>query len=615
MVGVPKSTGCQICRRRKIKCDESWPHCVNCQKNGKACPGPPARHTFKDLGPSLTDKTNASRNTLGGLLSPPYYDSLDACPSMIEEVHRCKQLTQLTEKRSNNGAVFRKFRICDNRSRPSRKSEQESSYHNPYDSPHSSQHGSPPRPRSPAILRRPSPSFYQVLSQALFDALTASGLQPGHHMSAFGPFMFKIPERVGHNAALDAAVACLVHAHSSLVHRKGATEIANPRLYLSAVQALQTCLEDPQEGMSSNTLCASVLLGLVEAMAGPRVGNRYLAHVGGAGRLLELQGPDKCQDPFAREILMFNRGGIIITSIYERKPCFLTAPEWKEFAFDKTGLSYDDTIHSELLNRMADFPALLRELKDLDNMAEESCRSTRLSRLDSSLEFHGNPSDPPYEGLEGIYSTLRCSSGYVSTLVPSNQSYPVGNPFIVSPSRSALFQKVQHLRSSLHYIANHMNAKLTNGTSAVEAPSKDFSSPIPTSYYFTNWRVAVAYNCFWSLIILCNKVMMKLTDPFDPHILYLQSECRAVSYQICKSWEDAWACKPFGAFHTGLSFVLAYEWCTPNVQAWILDDLNTLLDEQGVETFRWSDETIRSMSGRLAGEGPDMVFTPSQRAA
>jgi hypothetical protein len=33
--------------------DETWPTCSNCQKNGKCCPGPPARHTFRDLGPRL----------------------------------------------------------------------------------------------------------------------------------------------------------------------------------------------------------------------------------------------------------------------------------------------------------------------------------------------------------------------------------------------------------------------------------------------------------------------------------------------------------------------------------------------------------------------------------
>jgi hypothetical protein len=50
---------------------------------------------------------------------------------------------------------------------------------------------------------------------------------------------------------------------------------------------------------------------LLQALAGPRPGNRYLAHAGGAGRLMELQGPEKFQDSFAKELLRFSRGGIV----------------------------------------------------------------------------------------------------------------------------------------------------------------------------------------------------------------------------------------------------------------------------------------------------------------
>jgi hypothetical protein len=83
-------------------------------------------------------------------------------------------------------------------------------------------------------------------------------------MSVFGPFIREVPARLGHNAALDAAVAVLVNAHNSLVQRKTALEIVSPQLYLRAIKTLQTCLEDAQQGMSSNTLCASVILSLVE---------------------------------------------------------------------------------------------------------------------------------------------------------------------------------------------------------------------------------------------------------------------------------------------------------------------------------------------------------------
>jgi hypothetical protein len=146
-------------------------------------------------------------------------------------------------------------------------------------------------------------------------------------MSVFGPFIREVPARLGHNAALDAAVAVLVNAHISLVQKKTALEIVSPQLYLRAIRTLQTCLEDVQQGMSSNTLCASVILSLVEvscspftrsspnqkvqALSGPRKGNRYLAHVGGAGRLMELQGSAQFHDSFAKEMLRFSRGGVV----------------------------------------------------------------------------------------------------------------------------------------------------------------------------------------------------------------------------------------------------------------------------------------------------------------
>jgi hypothetical protein len=153
-------------------------------------------------------------------------------------------------------------------------------------------------------------------------------------MSVFGPFIHEVPARIGHNAALDAAATVLVSVHTSLVYKKTANEIVSPVLYIRAIKTLQACLEHPQLGMSANTLCASVLLGLVEvniqvalivvrtyvkqAFAGPRIGNRYLTHVGGAGRLMELQGPGKYCDTFTREMLRFARGGIVSNIVFSK---------------------------------------------------------------------------------------------------------------------------------------------------------------------------------------------------------------------------------------------------------------------------------------------------------
>lgn len=116
-------------------------------------------------------------------------------------------------------------------------------------------------PKSP-FLRQPSPSQDQQLAYALIAA-TRTG-SAGHRMSVFGSFIQEVPARIGYNPALDAAVTVLVNVHSSLVYKKSANEIVSPELYIRAIKTLQTCLEHPQLGLSPETLCASVLLGLVE---------------------------------------------------------------------------------------------------------------------------------------------------------------------------------------------------------------------------------------------------------------------------------------------------------------------------------------------------------------
>lgn len=40
-------TGCATCRRRKKKCDETKPACLNCQKNAVVCEGYPVREVWK----------------------------------------------------------------------------------------------------------------------------------------------------------------------------------------------------------------------------------------------------------------------------------------------------------------------------------------------------------------------------------------------------------------------------------------------------------------------------------------------------------------------------------------------------------------------------------------
>jgi hypothetical protein len=263
---------------------------------------------------------------------------------------------------------------------------------------------------------------------------------------------------------------------------------------------------------------------------------------------------------------------------------------------------------------MADFPSLLRELKDLETVAIQPVHNAMLPDLDPTFNFNSHTAHPYDRCFDESLSNFNLTDDHFSSTDYSCSPYSVDENYMYTTSRNSLLGKLWDLKSSLRDLSTHLTPKLSDGTAAMEVPSTLEGNPIPTSYRFTTWRVAVAYNCLWSMCILTNKVMMKLLGPSDTSLCYLENECRVMAYEICKTWEDAWATRPIGAFHAGLSFVLAYEWSTPEVQVWIMNGLNGLLVDQMVDSFRWTPEIITTMAGRLAGEGSDLKFKSPKKS-
>jgi hypothetical protein len=293
-----------------------------------------------------------------------------------------------------------------------------------------------------------------------------------------------------------------------------------------------------------------------------------------------------------------------MTTLFERKRCFLTRPEWHHLAFDKSGLDYEDCLYTEVLEHMAEIPGLLFELKEANHIQLEP-ETMIAPDLDTAL--FDNISDSP-SNLN--FSSDEASPGLQFSLEP----YTIHDGYLYPSAQATLLNKFQNLRETLTNLGIPLCTNLTNGTAAIEVASVEPAAIIPHVYHFSSWRVAVAYSCYWSLMILTNRAIIKLLPPFDPLAYAIEAECRTIAFEICKTWEFAWASKPIGAFHVGLSFIMAYEFCTSDVQQWILGSLNALLDYQLVDTFRWSDEIIRKTADRMCGEGPDLVFTKSKGA-
>lgn len=75
----------------------------------------------------------------------------------------------------------------------------------------------------------------------------------------YGAFLEDIPQRLGKNKALDAAVTALVSAHSNVCCKRKATPQTLVK-YSLALEALKSNLDCVHEASSSETLCAIMVL-------------------------------------------------------------------------------------------------------------------------------------------------------------------------------------------------------------------------------------------------------------------------------------------------------------------------------------------------------------------
>jgi hypothetical protein len=97
----------------------------------------------------------------------------------------------------------------------------------------------------------------------LFDHLDEKkppGMQI-HNLGSFFPF---IPSRLGHSRALDDAVQCICTAYSALLCSNGSAIGQDRREYYRALRSLRLACLDKDEFLSSNVLCAAVLLSWYE---------------------------------------------------------------------------------------------------------------------------------------------------------------------------------------------------------------------------------------------------------------------------------------------------------------------------------------------------------------
>lgn len=135
-------------------------------------------------------------------------------------------------------------------------------------------------------------------------------------------------------------------------------------MYGKALLHLNKALQDPVEGLSCDTLSATILLSFYELLTCTEK-HSWVRHAGGASNLMRIRGPDRHRTGFASSVFLACRFTIIIEAYQSRKPCFLAIPEWKQLSRELQARPELQTpFHSareEVFQTIVDFPGFVAE--------------------------------------------------------------------------------------------------------------------------------------------------------------------------------------------------------------------------------------------------------------
>ncbi|KAF2473670.1 uncharacterized protein BDR25DRAFT_340991 [Lindgomyces ingoldianus] len=272
MTGVVTSNRCGTCRKRKVKCDEAKPVCGPCRKGNRECEEPISKLKF----------TRPKEIPINLVFRPP----ADKPRPVLDP---CSHVAVVKLSSTEDGGSFSTLRVARTRRKAIQRHQQDGDCW------------------PLAMAQDPPLSPTESLQLILIESFGST--QPGLSLACAVECISSIPRRLGHSTPLDDAVTCLIERRSCLARKEYMPSQFQSKLYVRAIRSLRAAIADPVEGYSDNTLCAVILLGQVEVLGGGNSeGHNYVAHAGGASKLIQLRGPSRHQSCFSRLLLADQRG-------------------------------------------------------------------------------------------------------------------------------------------------------------------------------------------------------------------------------------------------------------------------------------------------------------------
>ncbi|KGO74751.1 Protein of unknown function DUF3468 [Penicillium italicum] len=494
MVGVPHSTGCPLCRERRIKCDEAVPECSQCQRYGRACPGYKRTFRFQDEGPNLArrHRSNTRRKGRDALAGPT---ASAKSPTRTDQPPHSDSVTAADIVRGNAVALTRR---------------------------HSSLGGWDEKV-SPSLVRK---SFRAAQPQLFLDFIGTSFPTLYNHnrfRSGGAPgFAECIVMNFGSDAYFDSAICCLSSVHLAHLTRDKALLKASRQMYSNSLREVIRSIAKPDHAKSDNMLCTSILLSVFEMYA-QTTPDAWAVHSEGAKRLMISRGPEAHELGFGRWCWIAFRGFLIATAVYEGKPCFLDQEEWQSYAMKvraedckKSGeWSAYGEINDLAFMEIAKCPRYISETRDLLSMPAEpdsTCITSLIGRInDTSIRLRSLAAElrscisATSERQQGIVQRPGCFIG------PVPETFSDTDPSLLLSGAENMIETLQQLSDRLGDRLRFSSFVDSPESSVVTPPSSGIEYSIPP-YSTQSKSLALPFRIHSEL----GQGPSKTSDPHDP---------------------------------------------------------------------------------------------------
>ncbi len=502
MVGVPRSKGCRICVQRRVRCDLTRPTCNNCKKGNRPCPGYDSDLRIHDEGTKLRQRF-AQKDPIGPKVifdsdSPStagYSHSSSSPEDSLELATRfntpdLEQSGAPSEQWPLAGTSF--IALMQEQLFPD--ADILSKHMPPSDFPGQLNGGSFDMDMSFQMAINGSIYSPYLAQEQLLN--TFSSALGGHgplllprQMRNHQNWLSQLPGMFG-SKLLDTAVRAVALIHLARVQQSEVFVQESRQLYGNALRLLNKALSNDTNGLSTETLSATILLSFYEMFASDS-NQSWVRHSGGAGLLMRIRGPTRHLTGLDRDVYLAYRHTIIIDAFMRDESCFLAEPQWTEMA---------KTIHEEM--RTTGIPA------------------ERMGIFDLAEEFYLEHAQIPTVLRDGRF--MEDSKKKMTT-----EQYAAHTQLVVA--------KAQMHRANLKSINLRFRAALEE--QGLQTATMDTMDPVfPKQYVFANVFVASTHTGHWTIMLILNLILKEIEKDVAPekNALYLM-ENREMCREICRT--------------------------------------------------------------------------------